>query len=108
MVRDVADHADLGPITESLKRGQPAWRADRPHTGTTLRVWWDARAPDRIDCLVDCKTLIAARVHERFPDSFATDARRRLTVDLRAERDMGALECVAHLSLAYHRLKPLP
>lgn len=60
LFHEVAQDADIGPLDESLKWGQPAWRPRRARTGTTLRLNWSPDAPDRLSAYVDCKTDLAS------------------------------------------------
>lgn len=101
----VAEAAQTGPLSESLKWGQPAWRPIRPRTGSTLRLSWNAATPDRLDLFVDCKTDLAARITERFPDAFDSDERRRLSVATDRALPMEALRHLAQLTFTYHRAK---
>lgn len=36
-----ANDLEIGPLEESLKWGQPAWRPVKPNTGSTMRVMWN-------------------------------------------------------------------
>lgn len=101
----VAEAAGIGPLSESLKWGQPAWRPIKPRTGSTLRISWRADAPDRLDLFVDCKTDLAARFTAQFPDAFDSDARRRLTIATVAPVPEDALRHLAHQTFTYHRRK---
>ncbi|MEL6884826.1 MAG: DUF1801 domain-containing protein [Pseudomonadota bacterium] len=107
LVHDVAAAADIGPLDESLKWGQPAWRPCRPRTGSTLRADWSPAAPDRFDLFVDCKTDLAARVTEAFPRDFDSDGQRCLSVPLDRPLATDALWHLAFATLTYHRAKRL-
>lgn len=48
IVLNVADRAEVGALTETLKWGQPAWLPTRPRIGTTLRCDWQTATPDRL------------------------------------------------------------
>lgn len=101
----VAEAAETGPLSESLKWGQPAWRPQKPRIGSTLRLSWRADAPDHLDLFVDCKTDIAARVTNAFPQAFDSDARRRLTIATGVPMPSDALWHLARTTLTYHRSK---
>ena len=105
IVHDVAASADVGPLDESLKWGQPAWRPKRARTGTTLRVDWVPATADRLGVFVDCKTDLAAQMDHRFPGRFHNDGRRALGFDLDHPLDADAAWQLAHLALTYHRAK---
>jgi len=100
---DVAEQADIGPLDESLKWGQPAWRPSRARTGSTLRLNWSDTAPDRLLAFVDCKTDLASQMQTRCPD-LPNDGRRALSFALEPSHD-DALWQLAHLTFTYHRTK---
>lgn len=101
---NVAEAAEVGPLDESLKWGQPAWRPRSPRTGSTLRLNWSAADPARITAYVDCKTDLAAQMQLRFPDLSGNDGRRALHFDLLAP-DADSLWQLAFLTFTYHRAK---
>jgi len=105
IVQQVATSADIGPLDEALKWGQPAWRPKRARTGSTLRVDWSPATPDRLLAFVDCKTDLAAQMDTRFPGQFHNDGRRALAFDLDGPLDRDAVWQLAHLTLTYHRAK---
>lgn len=105
IVHDVAAQADVGPLDESLKWGQPAWRPKRPRTGSTLRIDWSPATPNRLLAFVDCKTDLAAQMDNRYPQQFHNDGRRALGFDLDAPLDRDAVWHLAHITLTYHRTK---
>ncbi|MCR8826503.1 hypothetical protein [Pseudosulfitobacter koreensis] len=97
-----ARDAGVGPLTESLKWGQPAWRPARPRTGSTLRLNWSSEAPDRLCVFVDCKTDLAQRMRDLYPD-IAGDGRRVLHLGLDAAADTDAIAHLAAMTFTYHR-----
>ncbi|WP_299148508.1 hypothetical protein [uncultured Tateyamaria sp.] len=102
---DVAAQADIGPLEESLKWGQPAWRPRKPRTGSTLRLDWSRAAPDRLMAYVDCKTDLADQMAARFPCAFHNDGRRSLGFDLDTDLPTDAVRQLAHLTFTYHLTK---
>ncbi|WP_299042453.1 hypothetical protein [uncultured Tateyamaria sp.] len=105
IVHDVATSAEIGPLDESLKWGQPSWRPKRARVGSTLRVDWSPSTPDRLLAFVDCKTNLAAQMDTRFPGQFHNDGRRALGFDLDKPLDEDAVWQLVHLTLTYHRAK---
>lgn len=102
---EVAETADIGPLDESLKWGQPAWRPKRPRTGSTLRLNWTSQAPDKLAAFVDCKTDLAAQMLTRFPESCGNDGRRCLTFPVEGALKTDAVWTLAWLTFTYHRGK---
>ena len=102
---DAAARLETGPLEESLKWGQPAWRPSRPRTGSTLRMGWDAAEPDALTLFVDCKTDLAARMQETYPTLMAHDGRRRMGVSLNTPLPEQAIAHLAEMTFSYHRAK---
>ncbi len=105
LVYAVATDQNIGPLEESLKWGQPAWRPAKARTGSTLRLYWSASDPRHLAAYVDCKTDIAAQMALRFADQFNNDGRRALAFSLEEALPEDAFWQLAHLTLCYHRLK---
>lgn len=101
----VAQDADVGPIEESLKWGQPAWRPVKPRMGSTLRMDWDAGQPAQLALFVDCKTDLAARMRDLYPDLPGNDGQRRIVIDLDAPLPEQAVAHLAEMTFGYHRAK---
>ena len=101
----IAKDADTGPLEESLKWGQPAWRPRTARTGATLRMHWDAATPDRLSLYVDCKTDLAARMQDIYPDLPLNDGQRHLGININAPLPEQALAHLAEMTFTYHRAK---
>jgi hypothetical protein len=99
----IATQADVGPLDESLKWGQPAWRPRKPRTGSTLRLHWSEKTPTELSVYVDCKTDLAARMQTLYPDLLANDGRRRIVLNLNAPLPETALSHLAEMTFCYHR-----
>ncbi|QFT59564.1 hypothetical protein FIU94_12085 [Sulfitobacter sp. THAF37] len=97
-----AEQTGIGPLEESLKWGQPAWRPRAPRTGSTLRMGWTPDDPDRISLFVDCKTDLAARMAEIYPDIGANDNRRQIRLDLTRPLPDQAIAHLSQMTFCYH------
>ena len=100
---DVAAAAGIGPLEESLKWGQPAWRPSRARTGSTLRLNWSETTASMLLAYVDCKTDLATQMQIRFPE-IPSDGRRELRFSLDRDDD-DAIWQLAHLTFTYHAAK---
>ena len=105
ILHDVSETSQSGPLDESLKWGQPAWRPRRPRTGATLRLNWSDAAPDRLMAFVDCKTDLASQMSTRFPGQFENDGGRALAFDLNEALPVDAIAQLAQLTFTYHQCK---
>ncbi|RKE95645.1 DUF1801 domain-containing protein [Sulfitobacter guttiformis] len=98
-----AVQANAGPIEESLKWGEPAWRPKRPKQGTTLRLCWHNKSPSTIALLVGCRTSISATMQEVYPTVFQYESNRALRLGLGDPLPVEALDHLVRLTFTYHR-----
>jgi hypothetical protein len=102
---EAARAVDAGPLSESLKWGQPAWRPAQARVGSTLRIGWNAETPGQLALFVDCKTDLATRMRAIHPDLAGNDGRRRLALDLAAPVPRRAVSHLAEMTFTYHRTR---
>ena len=102
---DVAEQAKVGTLDETLKWGQPSWRPSKSRTGSTLRIDWNPKFPDRLSFFVDCKTDLAARMQTLYPDLPENDGQRHLAITLSAPLPEQAITHLADMTFTYHRAK---
>ncbi|MGJ5618676.1 hypothetical protein [Sulfitobacter sp. MF3-043] len=105
MFHGVAEKAGAGPLDETLKWGQPSWRPMKPRTGSTLRIDWTPKFPNRLSLYVDCKTDLAARMQTLYPDLPENDGQRHLAVALDVPLPEHAIAHLAEMTFTYHRAK---
>lgn len=105
IVHRVAQQAEIGTLTETLKWGQPSWRAARPRVGSTLRCDWRDTNPNRLSLYVHCQTKLVETMRSLYPKAFAYKGRRALHMPLDQPMPSEAVDHCALLTLAYHRLR---
>lgn len=105
LYHQISEDRGLGPLDEALKWGQPAWRPKKPRTGSTLRMLWQPAQPNHMAVYVDCKTDLAARMDDLYPDFAENDRQRRLSFDLEAPFPEQALSHLAEMTFTYHLAK---
>lgn len=105
LFHEVAHRADVGHLDEALKWQQPAWRPTKPRTGSTLRMHWKADVPDLLSLYVDCKTDLASRMRDIYPDLPVNDGQRHIALDLTAPLPLQAVSHLAEMTFTYHRAK---
>lgn len=103
LILRAAQEADIGPLSESLKWGQPAWRPVRPRQGSTVRLMWEAKSPQTLALYVDCKTTLCATMQEIYPADFQYENNRALHFQLDAPLPEQAIDHLARLTFTYHR-----
>lgn len=105
IIDTAAQSAEIGPLEETLKWGEPSYLAKK---GSTVRLAWKAKNPDQYGLYFQCQTSLVETFRELYPDQLKFDGNRAILFD---SDDLVPEEVVSHcisLSLNYHRLKHLP
>ncbi len=72
-----AASAKVGPLSETLKWGQPAYRPVKAKTGTTVRI--DAlRGADKYALFVPCSTTLIASFREHYEREMVFEGKRSM------------------------------
>ena len=92
---------EVGPLTETLKWGEPSYLTEKSRSGTTVRIAWKAAAPERYALYVHCQTNLVDTFRTRFPE-LDYDGNRAVVFDVNAELPEAAVtECIS-MALTYH------
>ncbi|QPO12815.1 DUF1801 domain-containing protein [Thalassospira sp. A40-3] len=92
----------VGPITESLKWGEPAWRP-KSGSGITIRADWKAKTPDQVMIFFDCKTDLIDRTRSLLSADLATEGNRAIILPLDRPLPEPAIKTALGWALTYHR-----
>lgn len=96
-----AEATGTGPLTETLKWGEPAYLTEQTKAGTTIRLGLVGGEPA---VLVHCQTTLIDSFRSDFPDAFPYYGNRALL--LTGDYDPEALaHCLAR-ALTYKRKRP--
>lgn len=99
-VFEMARETGTGPLTETLKWGQPAYLTEKTRHGTTIRLGLVDGAPA---VFFNCQTTLVDGFRRDFPDAFAYAGNRALLPGAKA--DAAALALCLSRALTYHRDK---
>ncbi|MEP0941356.1 MAG: DUF1801 domain-containing protein [Rhizobiaceae bacterium] len=100
-----ADHHAIGPLTETLKWGQPSYLTDTTGAGTTLRL--GANSNQRVALYVHCATDLIEQFKTIYPAAFHYEGKRALVVKGTIEPVVEELRHCMALALTYKlRRKP--
>lgn len=105
LIIEVAAVSDVGPLTETLKWGEPAYLTKATKSGTTVRLGTTRSAPDRCAVFFNCKTNLVASFRDRFVDDFDYEGSRALILPRRPDWSRDALSICLYEALTYHRRK---
>lgn len=64
LIFEAAAELEVGPLTETLKWGQPAYFTDASKSGTTIRLGTAKAQPDICALLVHCQTTLVTEFRE--------------------------------------------
>ena len=68
LILDTAGRIDgVGPITETLKWGEPAYLTEASKSGSTIRLGWKPKRPDQIAVYFNCRTTLVDDFRTLFP-----------------------------------------
>lgn len=98
-----ADTPGTGPLTETLKWGEPAYLTETSGTGTTLRIAWKPGDPERIGVYLNCRSSLIEDIRTLHPGTFEIEGTRGLMLALGTPLPTEALGHVARLAQGYHR-----
>ena len=106
LVLDTASEMEgVNAMEESLKWGEPSYLTKG---GSTLRIDWKEKAPDRYAMYFNCNTLLVVTFKELYGDVFTFEGNRAIVFGETDELPVNELKRCISLTLTYHRVKRLP
>ena len=100
MIFEVASAEDVGPLTETLKWGEPAYLTKVSKAGSTVRL---GLAKGQPAIFFNCNTTLVAGFRETFGDMLTCQGNR--AVLLTPDTPPGALTICLARALTYHQAK---
>ncbi len=98
-----AESSGVGPLTETLKWGQPAYLTRTTGSGTTVRLGTAKSAPDGCAVLFHCQTTLIETFRAHFAGDFAFEGNRALIVPVTRPLPREPLRLCLKEALTYHR-----
>jgi hypothetical protein len=93
----------VGPITETLKWGEPAYLTEASGSGSTIRLGWFKTANEACAVLFNCRTDLVATIRQQFPDDFAFEKNRAIRFSASEPLPRTALQSCLAMALTYHK-----
>ncbi len=93
----------IGPLTETLKWGQPAYLTEASKSGSTVRL---GEKDGHGVIYLNCKTTLVSTIRDIYPDIFAYEGSRAVKFPLDQSLPNNALAHCIEMALTYHRNKP--
>ncbi len=95
----------VGPLTETLKWGEPAYLTETSKSGTTIRIGWKKAAPSRYALYFNCNTSLIETFRAQFGDDLAFEGNRAVVFDKDDVLPTKAVTSCIASALTYHRDK---
>lgn len=97
-----AQTTGVGPLTETLKWGEPAYLTETSRSGSTIRLGMVRSAPDKCAILFNCQTSLIDTFRAHFADDFTFDGNRALLLPSTGSVPAEPLALCLHAALTYH------
>ena len=94
----------VGPLTETLKWGEPAYLTEASKSGSTIRLGWNPKEPARIAIYFNCRTTLVDDFRALFP-AFSYEGNRAIVLGAEEKLPENELASCIAAALTYHRRK---
>ncbi|MEM7459925.1 MAG: DUF1801 domain-containing protein [Pseudomonadota bacterium] len=98
------ERSGIGPLTETLKWGAPAYLTEKSKSGTTIRLGWD-EIGSRVSLYVHCQTTLISEWRDRYPDEMTFVGNREVQIPTHSPLPRAALQHCIAMALTYHSRK---
>ena len=92
----------VGPLTESLKWGEPAYLTEETGSGSTIRLGALKDSERKCAVFFNCRTMLVESFRERFPGEFEYRDNRALVLNVAGALPARPLSICLSLALTYH------
>jgi len=104
LIYGLAADTGAGPLTETLKWGEPAYLTEASGSGSTIRLG-RVRGEHGAAVLFNCQTTLVAGMRDQFAREFRFSGNRALLIDETQPLPEAALAICLSRALTYHRDK---
>lgn len=92
----------VGPLVEALRWGEPAYLTQASKSGSTIRIGWTARTPDRCAVYFNYRTSLVETFRSLFADVLTMEGARAIVLNLDGELPEAPLAMCLAMALTYH------
>jgi len=97
-----AETSGVGPLTETLKWGEPAYLTEASGSGSTIRLGWPKPHGQTCAVYFNCQTTLIDSFRAHFGETFTYQGNRALLLDVDKRLPAPLAICLA-MALTYHR-----
>ena len=106
LILTLAEETDgVGPLTETLKWGEPSYLTEKSKSGTTIRLGRPKSDPVACAVFFNCRTSLVEEARVSSPEVFGFEGNRALVIPADRALPRTALELCLTAALTYHRRK---
>ena len=106
LIIETAEETDgITSLEETLKWGEPAYITKH---GSTLRIDWKAKMPDRYAVYFQCTSKLIGTFKTLFNKNFNFEGNRAIVFKIDEEYQRDLLKICIRTALIYHKVKHLP
>ena len=95
-------HTEIGPLTETLKWGEPAYLTEATGSGSTIRLGCTKTEPVYCAIFLNCRTHLIDTYRSLYPQDLKFEGNRAIVLDPTVDWPVDALEHCIGLALTYH------
>ena len=105
LILDTAARTEgVGPVTETLKWGEPAYLTEATKSGSTIRLGWKPKTPGQFSIYFNCNTTLVETFRNMFPD-LEYEGNRAIVFASNDELPADKLRACIAAALTYHKRK---
>jgi hypothetical protein len=104
ILNTAASIPEVGPITETLKWGEPAYLTEKSKSGSTIRMAWKPAKPGQYALYLNCQTTLVDTYRTLFPE-LQYEGNRAVVFDVDEKLPEESVRRCIELALTYHLAK---
>ncbi len=104
ILETAASIPEVGPLTETLKWGEPAYLTEKSKSGSTIRIAWKAKSAEKCGMYLNCQTTLVDTYRTLFPE-LEFEGNRAVLFDVNEKLPRDTIRRCIELALTYHLAK---
>ncbi|WP_258097382.1 DUF1801 domain-containing protein [Marinoscillum pacificum] len=105
LIIEVAESLELPKLLETTKWAEPSYVVNK---GSTIRMDWKSRTPDKFHLYFICSTELVSTFRFLFNEELEFEGNRAIVLDIDKPLPKPQLKKCIELALTYHKVKNLP
>jgi hypothetical protein len=95
-------HPEVGPLTETLKWGEPAYLTEETRSGSTVRLGWKSTTPAKVYLYFHCRTNLVESFRILWSEDLAFEGNRAVVLRCNDALPRAPLQACIEAALTYH------